>query len=91
MNLDLNMSEPDTLTGGYTDPEAAWRAAVEIDLQAAIALGRASASAMLALSPLAHREMREALNHEVSSLARWGDPIAEAAAEIVRQSIPVGR
>ena len=66
-------------------PETAWQTAVEIDLQAAAALARASVNAMLCLSALSHREIRDALQQEINALNRKDDQVGRAAANLVRQ------
>lgn len=61
---------------------------IEIELQTALALARASTQALLQLSPLAHREIAEALAHEIGLLERRGDTLSLAAANAVRTYLP---
>lgn len=70
------------------DPDSNWSIGVDVDLQTALALARASTQALLHLSPLAHREISEALVHEIDVLERRGDPLSLAAANAVRQYLP---
>ncbi len=65
-----------------------WSASVDVDLETALALARASTQALLNLSPLAHREISEALAHEVSELERRGGDCALSAAEAIRPLLP---
>ena len=69
-------------------PDATWRASVDMDLQATMALARASATALLELSPEANREMRQALAVEIAALELVDQPDSRAAANLVRQCIP---
>jgi len=43
------------------DPASTWVVGVEVDLQTALALSRATTKALLELSPLSHREITAAL------------------------------
>jgi hypothetical protein len=61
---------------------------VDVDLHTALALARASTTALLQLSPLAHREINDALGLEIAELERRGDPLSLAAANAVRQYLP---
>lgn len=61
---------------------------VELDLQTALSLARATTAALLNLSPLAHREMKAALTDEVTLLRAIGGPKAEVAANLVAQYLP---
>ncbi|HEX5379426.1 MAG TPA: hypothetical protein VFW47_12675 [Phenylobacterium sp.] len=70
------------------DPDSNWAIGVDVDLQTALALARASTQALLNLSPLAHREISDALTHEIGALERRGDPLSLAAANLVRQYLP---
>ena len=81
------MSHPAPSPDMQIHPETAWQTAIEIDLQAAAALARASVTAMLCLSPLAHREIRDALELEIDALDRKGDTTGHAAANLVRQYV----
>ena len=70
------------------DPDTNWTIGVDVDLHTALALARASTQALLQLSPLAHREISEALAVEIGELERRGDPLSLAAANAVRQYLP---
>ncbi|MFN3512240.1 MAG: hypothetical protein ACK41C_04290 [Phenylobacterium sp.] len=61
---------------------------MEVDLHTALALARASTRALLELSPLAHREIVEALQHEIAVLEGHSDPLSLAAANAVKQYLP---
>ena len=71
----------------WAEQGASWRAAISIDLQATMALARASTTALLGLSPLAHRGVSEALANEIAALEDRGDVSGAAAAQLVRQYI----
>ena len=60
----------------------------DLDLQTALALARASTRALLELSPLAHREITEALAQEIAILEQQSDPLSLAAADAVKQYLP---
>jgi hypothetical protein len=60
----------------------------DIDLQAALALARATTRALLSLSPLAHREITDAIAQQIEDLERRGDAQSMAAANLVRQYLP---
>jgi len=66
----------------------AWQIGVDVDLATALALSRAATRALLELSPLAHREITAALQHEIELLERQSDPLSLAAANAVRQYLP---
>lgn len=51
----------------------------------ALALARASATAMLQLSPLAHREITAALTQEIGALETRNDPSSAGAALALKQ------
>lgn len=59
--------------------------ALETELATALALARASASAMLQLSPLAHREITAALTQEIGALEAQSDPTSQGAAQALKQ------
>ena len=69
-------------------PTATWHIGVDVDLATSLALARAATRALLELSPLAHREMVAALEHEIEVLERQSDPLSLAAANAVRQYLP---
>ena len=69
-------------------PASNWTINVEVELQTALALARASTQALLNLSSLAHREISEALQNEVRDLEQRGDPLSLAAAEAIRPYLP---
>jgi hypothetical protein len=64
------------------------RELVEIDLMVALALARASTTALLNLSPLSYREVCAALREELARLQLDGDRAATAASALLRQIIP---
>ena len=70
------------------DPDSTWTVGVEVDLATALALARASTRALLELSPLAHREIRSALAHEIDILETQRDPLSVAAAQALKQYLP---
>jgi hypothetical protein len=73
----------------HIDPdESAWRVSVDVDLQTALALARASTRALLELSPLSHREITQALTEEIERLENQSDPLSLAAANAVRRHLP---
>jgi hypothetical protein len=57
-----------------------WEISVDVDIQLALALSRASVNALLALSPHAAAVVRDALAREVDALQSQNDPHALAAA-----------
>lgn len=65
-----------------------WKVGVDVDLQTALALARASTRALLELSPLSHREITAALEAEIAKLELQRDPLSLAAANAVRQYLP---
>lgn len=69
-------------------PSPTWQIGVEVDLATALALSRATTRALLELSPLAHREITAALEHEIDVLERQSDPLSLVAANAVRQYLP---
>lgn len=71
-----------------SDRDSSWNIGVDVDLHTALALARASTQALLNLSPLAHREINDALVDEIQELERRGDPLSLAAANAVRQYLP---
>jgi hypothetical protein len=68
-----------------TIPFYAWTSAVDVDLQTALAISRASAEALMALSPEGARALREKLEVEVAKLELEATPEAEASARSIRQ------
>lgn len=58
--------------------------ALEIDVQTALALARATSRAMIAISPKAHRAMMDALGLEAASQEAQGGPVAELVAALLR-------
>lgn len=68
-----------------TIPFYAWTSAIDVDLQTALALSRASAEAIMALSPEGARALREALAREVAKLELDASPESEASARSLRQ------
>lgn len=72
----------------HNDPDTAWKVDVEVELQTALALARASTRALLELSPLSHREITQALADEIARLENARDPLSLAAANAVRRHLP---
>lgn len=66
---------------------AAWITAVNIDLSASIALGRAAAQAIAELSPDAAEALRTRLEAEASVLESNGDLESTTAASLVRRTL----
>lgn len=64
------------------DPVAA--VALEIDLQTALALSRATTRAVTSLSPKAHRAMMDALAIEAANQEAMGGPVAELVAQLIK-------
>lgn len=70
------------------DPASTRVIGIEVDRATALALARASTKALLELSPLAHREITTALEHEIQILEQQRDPLSLAAANAVKQYLP---
>lgn len=68
-----------------TIPYYAWTSAVDVDLQTALAISRASAEALMALSAQAAETMREKLEVEVAKLQMDASPESEASVRAIRQ------
>ena len=58
--------------------------ALEIDVQTALALSRATSRAVIAISPKAHRAMMDALGVEAATQEVQGGPVAELVAALIR-------
>lgn len=58
--------------------------ALEIDVQTALALSRATSRAVIAISPKAHRAMMDALGVEAATQEIQGGPVAELVAALIR-------
>ena len=58
--------------------------ALEIDVQTALAISRATAQAVIAISPKAHRAMMDALGVEAATQEVQGGPVAELVAALIR-------
>jgi hypothetical protein len=70
---------------------AAWITAVNIDLSASIAMGRATAQAIAELSPDAAEALKARLDAEASVLEANGDLESATAASLVRRTLePAG-
>jgi hypothetical protein len=65
-----------------TDPVAA--VALEIDVQTALALSRATTRAIAHLSPKAHRIMMDALAVEAANQQAMGGPVAELVSQLLK-------
>ena len=70
-----------------TIPYYAWTSAVDVDLQTALAISRASAEALMDLSAEAANKLREKLEVEVAKLELDASPESEASARSLRQII----
>ncbi len=64
------------------EPTAA--VALEIDVQTALALSRATTRAVIAISPKAHRAMMDALGVEAATHEAQGGPVAELVAALLK-------
>ena len=70
---------------------AAWITAVNIDLSASVAMGRATARAIAELSPEAAEALQGRLDAEAQALDAHGDLESTTAASLVRRALdPVG-
>ena len=58
--------------------------ALEIDVQTALALSRATSRAVIAISPKAHRAMMDAIGLEAAAQDVQGGPVAELVAALLR-------
>jgi len=58
--------------------------ALEIDVQTALALSRASTRAVTQISPTAHRAMMDALGLEAATQQAQGGPVAELVAALLK-------
>jgi hypothetical protein len=68
-----------------TDPVAT--IALEIDVQTALALSRATTRAVTAISPKAHRAMMDALGIEAAVQQTQGGQVADLVAALIRSHI----
>ena len=59
-------------------------AALEVDVQTALALSRATTRAVSAISPKAHRHMMDALGVEAAIQQTQGGPVAELVAALIK-------
>lgn len=57
--------------------------ALEIDVQTALALSRATTRAVTQISPTAHRAMMDALGLEAATQQAQGGPVAELVAALI--------
>jgi hypothetical protein len=67
------------------DPQSSWALGVDVDLNAALAVSRATALALATLSPAAAQALRQALGAEIAAMENTRDPLSFAAAEAVRE------
>jgi hypothetical protein len=88
MTLNPRSNAAPTPSDDEIDRNSNWSTSVDADLATALALARASTQALLNLSPLAHREISQALALEVSELERRGGERDLSAAEAIRPMIP---
>jgi hypothetical protein len=58
--------------------------ALEIDVQTALALSRATTRAVIEISPKAHRAMMDALGLEAATQQAQGGPVAELVAALLK-------
>lgn len=58
--------------------------ALEVDVQTALALSRATTRAVTAISPKAHRAMMDALGVEAAVQQAHGGPVAELVATLIK-------
>ena len=58
--------------------------ALEIDVQTALALSRATTRAVTEISPKAHRAMMDALGLEAATQEAQGGPVAELVAALIK-------
>ena len=70
-----------------TIPYFAWTSAVDVDLKTALAISRASAEALMTLSPEAAKVVRERLEEEAARLELEASPEGDASARAVRQML----
>jgi hypothetical protein len=66
------------------DPAAVPTVALEIDVQTALALSRATSRAVIAISPKAHRAMMDALGVEAATQEAQGGPVADLVAALIK-------
>jgi hypothetical protein len=66
------------------DPDAVPAVALEIDVQTALALSRATSRAVIAISPKAHRAMMDALGVEAAAQEAQGGPVAELVSALLK-------
>jgi len=64
--------------------EATPNVALEVDVQTALALSRATTRAVIAISPKAHRAMMDALGVEAAVQEAQGGPVAELVATLIK-------
>lgn len=57
---------------------------LEIDVQTALAMSRATTRAVTAISPKAHRAMMDALGIEAATQEAQGGPMAELVAALIK-------
>jgi hypothetical protein len=58
--------------------------ALEVDVQTALALSRATTRAVTEISPKAHRAMMDALGVEAATQQAQGGPVAELVAALIK-------
>jgi len=73
------MSNHPALAGDITP-----NVALEIDVQTALALSRATTRAVTQISPTAHRAMMDALGLEAATQQAQGGPVAELVAALLK-------
>jgi hypothetical protein len=66
------------------NPDSVPSVALEVDVQTALALSRATTRAVTAISPKAHRAMMDALAIEAAVQHAHGGPVAELVAALIK-------
>jgi hypothetical protein len=66
------------------NPRSAPSVALDIDIQTALALSRATTRAVMAISPKAHRAMMDELGIEAATQEAHGGPVSELVAALIR-------
>lgn len=65
-------------------PDTTETIALEVDIQTALALSRATTRAVCAISPKAYRTMMDALGVEAAVQQSQGGPVAELVAALIK-------
>ncbi len=67
------------------DPQSSWALGVEVDLNAALAVSRATAMAFAAISPAVAQALSRALSAEIAAMENTREPLSFATAAAVRE------